>query len=60
MRKCDNCGNDIPLGSNHIEVRIYGFKVKGGDFCKPTCFEKFYENKRYVLWREELKQNDKR
>ena len=43
MRKCDNCQKEIPPGADHIEVRVFGFKVKGGDFCKPTCFEEYYE-----------------
>jgi len=53
MRRCDNCGKEIPLGSKHVEVRVYGWKLKGGDFCCPECFEDFYDNTRYKLMREE-------
>jgi len=56
MRKCDNCGKEIPLGSDIIEVRVYGFQVKGGDFCSPICFEEFYSQTRYKLL---LKLNEK-
>lgn len=49
MRKCDNCGKELPFGSNHIQVRVVGFSVKGADFCKPECFEEYYSKKRYIL-----------
>ena len=49
MRKCDNCGKEIRLGSDHIEVRVFGFDVKGADFCSPPCFEQYYAQSRYVL-----------
>jgi len=49
MRKCDNCGETIPQGADHIEVRVFGYDLKGADFCKPECFEEYYSEKRYVL-----------
>lgn len=52
MRRCDNCGVEIPLGSNYIEVRAIGFKHGNADFCSPECFEEFYAQKRYKLWED--------
>lgn len=49
MRTCNNCKKPIPLGSNHIEVRVFGFPYEGADFCKPECFEQYYAEKRYAL-----------
>lgn len=53
MRKCDNCGKEIPLGKDFVEVRTHGFNLKIADFCKPECFEEYYAEKRYSLQRED-------
>jgi len=55
MRRCDNCGREIPVGANKIEVRVIGFQVKGADFCRPKCFEEFYSKTRYSLLEKERK-----
>jgi hypothetical protein len=49
MRNCDNCGKEIPLGADHVRVRVSGFAFKGADFCKPECFEEYYSTRRYKL-----------
>jgi len=49
MRRCNNCGKEIPSGSNYVEVRAWGFKVGHADFCKPECFEEYYSKQRYSL-----------
>jgi len=54
MRKCDNCGKKLPAGSNHIEVRCYGYNFENLDFCCPECFEEFFTILRWKLvkkWR---------
>jgi len=55
MRKCDNCGEIIPFGSNHIEVRVYGYELQDLDFCSPECFEEYFSNTRWkLIQRKEL------
>ena len=49
MRLCENCGKEIPIGAKHIEVRVYGWSLKGADFCSPECFEEYYSRTRYKL-----------
>jgi len=61
MKLCKKCGKPIPEDSyegrlrcdyhcaDHIEVRVFGYDLKGADFCKPECFEEYYSEKRYVL-----------
>jgi len=49
MRKCDNCGKEIPFGSDIIEVRVFGSTNNEWDFCSALCFEKFYSQTRYKL-----------
>ena len=49
MRKCDNCGEIITFGSNHIEVRVYGYKLQDLDFCSPECFEEYFSKTRWKL-----------
>jgi ribosomal protein L24E len=57
MRKCDNCGKEIPLGSKIIEVKCFGYHFEGNfDFCSPICFEEFFSQNRYKLL---LKPNEK-
>ena len=49
MRTCDNCGKNLPLGSDVIEVRAIGFGIDMTVFCKPLCFEEYYSERRYKL-----------
>lgn len=49
MRRCDNCGKELPIGSDFVEVRTFGFNYKGGDFCRPLCFEEYYSKREYQL-----------
>ena len=60
MRKCDNCGREIPLGDDHIQVSVIGFDLKGADFCRPECFEMYYSKKRYVLVPQEERKTQKK
>lgn len=55
MRKCDNCGKTIPFGSNHIEVRAFGYKLADLDFCSPRCFEEFFSKTRWKLAEKKVK-----
>ena len=49
MRNCDNCGKELPPGSDFVEVRTLGFNYEGGDFCSPFCFEEYYSKRNYCL-----------
>ena len=61
MRKCDNCEKAIPFGSNHIEVRVYGYKFQDLDFCSPKCFEEFFSKTRWkLIQKEALRENDEK
>ena len=53
-RRCDNCGELIPLGSNYIEVKFIGikeaealFKVSQLDFCSLKCLIIYWGDKKY-------------